>query len=141
TTVHSVMNVHFSDDTVQRYQLAYQPFFLTGTEVPKQGGGTIVAGGYYDIHNAPIMDMSGATPRQYFSDSPDGTSLLALPNPAVPGIKGKAVFAVVQFEYTSSNAAGADVYGQLPSPIAVLTLDQDQSTGKLTLVQYHNVDT
>ncbi|HWV62391.1 MAG TPA: alkaline phosphatase, partial [Oxalicibacterium sp.] len=141
TTVQSVMNVHFSDDTVQRYKLAYQPFFLTGTEVPKQGGGTIVAGGYYDIHNKPIMDTSGATPRQYFSDSPDGTSLLALPNPAVPGIKGKAVFAVVQFEYTSSNAGGEDVYGQLPSPIAVLTLDQDQSTGKLTLVQYHNVDT
>ncbi|GGI55323.1 alkaline phosphatase [Oxalicibacterium solurbis] len=141
TTVGSVMNVHFSDDTVRRYKLAYQPFFLTGTEVPKQGGGIIVAGGYYDIHNKPIMDTSGATPRQYFSDSPDGTSLLALPNPTVPGIKGKAVFAVVQFEYTSSDAAGKDIYGQLPSPIAVLTLDQDQSTGKLTLVQYHNVDT
>src|SRR5690606_15241172 len=116
-------------------------FFLTGTEVPKQGGGTIVAGGYYDIHNKPIMDTSGATPRQYFSDAPDGSSLLALSNPAVPGIKGKAVFAVVQFEYTSSNAGGEDIYGQLPSPIAVLTLDQDQATGKLTLVQYHNVDT
>ena len=141
TTVQSVMNVHFSDDTVQHYKLAYQPFFLTGTEVPKQGGGTIVAGGYYDIHNKPIMDTSGATPRQFFSDAPDGSSLLSLPNPAVPGIKGKAVFAVVQFEYTSSNAGGEDVYGQLPSPIAVLTLDQDQATGKLTLVQYHNVDT
>ena len=33
------------------------------------------------------------------------------------------------------------MYGKLPSPIAVLTLDQDQSTGKLSLVKYHNVDT
>jgi secreted PhoX family phosphatase len=33
------------------------------------------------------------------------------------------------------------MYGQLPSPIAVLTLDQDQDTGKLSLVKYHNVDT
>ncbi len=33
------------------------------------------------------------------------------------------------------------MYGLLPSPIAVLTLDQDKSTGKLSLVKYHNVDT
>jgi hypothetical protein len=33
------------------------------------------------------------------------------------------------------------MYGRLPSPIGVLTLDQDQATGKLTLVKYHNVDT
>ena len=47
---------------------------------------------------------------QFFSDSPDGTSLLALPNPTVPGIKGKAVFAVVQFEYTTRDQSGADTY-------------------------------
>jgi secreted PhoX family phosphatase len=33
------------------------------------------------------------------------------------------------------------MYGKLPSPIAVLTLDQDPANGKLTLVKYHNVDT
>lgn len=141
TTVNSIMNIQLSDGTTQSYKLAYEPFFLTGTEVPKQGGGTIVAGGYYDINNDPIIDSSGGTPRQYFSDAPDGTSLLSLPNPTVPGINGKVVFAVVQFEYTTNNAAGVGIYGELPSPIAILTLDQDQSTGKLTLVQYHNVDT
>jgi secreted PhoX family phosphatase len=33
------------------------------------------------------------------------------------------------------------MYGKLPSPVAVLTLDQSPSTGKLSLVKYHNVDT
>jgi len=33
------------------------------------------------------------------------------------------------------------MYGKLPSPIAVLTLDQDQNNGQLSLVKYHNVDT
>ena len=33
------------------------------------------------------------------------------------------------------------MYGKLPSPIAVLTLDQDKKTGQLELVKYHNVDT
>ncbi len=51
------------------------------------------------------------------------------------------MFAVVQFEYTSQDAAGRSKYGQLPSPIAVLTLDQDKATGRLSLVNYHNVDT
>jgi len=83
-----------------------------------------------------------AKARQYFSDAPDGTSLLSVANPTVAGIKGKAVFAVVQFEYTSLAQDGVtDMYGRLPSPIAVLTLDQDQTTGKLSLVNYHNVDT
>ena len=50
------------------------------------------------------------------------------------------MFAVVQFEYGTLDLSGASTYGELPSPIAVLTLDQDKSTGKLTLVKYHNVD-
>lgn len=33
------------------------------------------------------------------------------------------------------------MYGKLPSPIAILSLDQDLSTGKLSLLKYHNVDT
>jgi len=48
---------------------------------------------------------------------------------------------VVQFEYASRDNAGASVYGKLPSPIAILTLDQDPATGRLSLVKYHNVDT
>lgn len=143
TTVASSLNVTFSDNSTQTYKLAYQPFFLTGDMVPNGNGGTVLAGGYYDINNKPIIDATVAgKERQYFSDSPDGTSLLSLPNPTVTGIKGKAVFAVVQFEYTTWAQDGkTDMYGKLPSPIAVLTLDQDQATGKLSLVKYHNVDT
>jgi hypothetical protein len=47
----------------------------------------------------------------------------------------------VQFEYTTNNAAGSSMYGKLPSPIAVLTLDQDRRTARLGLVSYSNVDT
>jgi len=122
--------------------LAYKPFFMTGDRVPDGHGGTVVAGGYFDILNRPIIDktMPGSE-RQIFSDCPDGTSLLQLAHPKVPGIKGKTVFAVVQFEYASRNLAGDKTYGTLPSPIAVLTLDQDPATGHLSLVKYHNVDT
>src|SRR5258705_12093820 len=88
------------------------------------------------------MDTSVAgKERQFFSDAPDGSALIKFEKPAVRGVKGNPVFAVVQFEYNSIDQSKADTYGQLPSPIAVLTLDQDPATGKLTLVSYSNVDT
>jgi len=143
TTVGSVMSATFSDASKLDFKLAFQPFFITGDMVPNGAGGTTLAGAYYDIYNQPIMDatVAGKT-RQYFSDAPDGTSLLSVPGAKVTGVKGNTVFAVVQFEYATFAQDGiTGMYGKLPSPIAVLTLDQDPATGKLTLVKYHNVDT
>ena len=143
TTVGSTMTVNYSDSSKVDFKLAYQPFFVTGDLVSDGKGGKTLSGGYYDINNHPIMDNTVAgKARQFFSDAPDGTSLLTVPAAKVTGVTGNTVFAVVQFEYTST--AQDDVtgmYGKLPSPIAVLTLDQNPTTGKLSLVKYHNVDT
>ena len=126
----ATLDVTLSNGSVQSFDLGYEPFFLTGTQVPNGNGGTTLAGGYYDINNNPIIDNSvPASPRQFFSDSPDGTSLLTVPNANVPGVTGKPVFAVVQFEYTTWAQDGTtDMYGKLPSPIAILTLDQNPAT-------------
>ncbi|MFM0095414.1 DUF839 domain-containing protein [Paraburkholderia nemoris] len=142
TTVGSTLSVQLSDGSSRTFKLAYQPFFVTGDVVPNIKGGTILAGGYFDINNQPIVDKSVAgKERQFYSDCPDGSSLIRLDKPTVKGLKGNAVFAVVQFEYATRDQSLKSMYGQLPSPIAVLTLDQDPATGKLTLVGYHNVDT
>ena len=142
TTVGSSLKINWADNTNTTLELAYKPFFLTGDKVSDGKGGEIIAGGYFDINNKPIMDASVAgKERQMFSDCPDGTSLLKLDNAKVEGVKGNTVFAVVQFEYTTRNLNGDDMYGKLPSPIAVLTLDQDPANGHLSLVKYHNVDT
>jgi secreted PhoX family phosphatase len=126
----------------ETYALGYETFFLTGAAVPRTGGGTIVAGGYYDIHNAPIIDRTTSEHRQFFSDCPDGMSLIELRGTHSRLQGRKRIFAVVQFEYTTRAADGTtSMYGKLPSPIAVLSLDQDVTTGKLTLAGYHNVDT
>jgi secreted PhoX family phosphatase len=143
TSVASTMTANFSDSSKLDFKLAYQPFFITGDLVADGNGGKILAGGYYDIYNQPIIDATvPGKERQFFSDSPDGTSLLTVANTKVAGVKGNTVFAVVQFEYTTWAQDGVSgMYGRLPSPIAVLTLDQDVATGKLSLVKYHNVDT
>jgi len=124
------------------YSLGYDTFFLTGQMVPATGGGTILAGGYVNASGNPILDSSVAgAERQFFSDCPDGTSLIQVPGATSSTPNKNRVFAVVQFEYATRNQGLASMYGMLPSPIAVLTLDQDKTTGKLSLVSYHNVDT
>jgi secreted PhoX family phosphatase len=101
-----------------------------------------LAGGYYLPDGVtPINDTSTATAEPFYSDCVDGTSLLKLDSPTVSGITGNTVFAVTQFEYKTSNNAGASMYGALPSPIAVATLDQDKTTGALTVKKYYNIPT
>ena len=141
TTVESSVAVTFNDGSKQTFKLAHKPFFLTGDQVPDGKGGTMLAGGYYDMSGKPIMDPAASPNTPLYSDAPDGHSLLTVPNASVPGVTGNPVFAVVQFEYMTRDAKDASLYGMLPSPIAVLTLDQNKQTGELKLVKYHNVDT
>ena len=139
-TVGSSLTLTRQDGRQHSQALAYWPLFMTGDAVPDGSGGTLVAGGCFDVKSRPIIDKSVAgQERQFFSDCPDGTSLLQLEQPKVAGIKGRALFAVVQFEYVSRDQANAAT--ALPSPLAVLTLDQDPTTGLLRLVKYHNVAT
>lgn len=141
TSVKSGLEVTLADGSRRSWRLAYRTFFVTGDRVPDGRGGEVVAGGCYDIDNRPIVDRSvPGHERQFFSDCPDGMTLLALERPAVPGVQGNTVFAVVQFEYVSRDASGRGLAAPLPSPLAVLTLDQDPATGHLRLVQYRNVD-
>ena len=141
-TVGSKMGIE-GGDASQAVELSYEAFFKTGDKVPGPNGEMIVAGGYYDIQGRPIMDTSKpGEERQMFSDCPDGMSLLQPMDgvdKAALGVKGNPVFAVVQFEYTSRNLAKEDLYGRLPSPLAVLTFDQNPDTGALKLVRYSPV--
>lgn len=153
TTVESAMDLVFADGSRRRVQLGYEAFFMTGDRVPDGKGGMVLAGGYLDIHGAPIMDTSvPGRARPFFSDCPDGMSLLTLAGPLgeADGATGPptvtkpataTVYAVVQFEYLSRDRAGQDMWARLPSPIAVLTLSQNLQTGQLTLVRYSNVNT
>ena len=142
TSVRSALEVTSADGTRSVFKLAYDTLLVTGDRVPDGRGGELVAGGCHDIHGRPLVDRSvPGRERQFFSDCPDGMTLLALAQPQVPGVRGNTLFAVVQFEYVSRDAGGRRLSAPLPSPIAVLTLDQDPANGRLRLVRYHDVDT
>jgi secreted PhoX family phosphatase len=148
TTTTASVKISYSDNTSKTQALTYNTLYKTGTSLAN-GAATVVAGGYFDKTGAPIIDSSATPSAQYFSDSPDGQSLLKLDNPSVTGIKGNPLFLVTQFEYLTANNAAAgvrptpvasDMYGKLPSQIAVATLDQDKTTGALSVVRYFPVD-
>lgn len=152
TTVASSLSISWDDGSKTDYTLAYKPFFTTGDLVADGKGGKILAGGYFDINNQPIIDKSKlGQERQFFSDCPDGSSLISFKQATgkdftdadkkALGVTGNPVFHVVQFEYATRDQSLASMNGLLPSPIAILTLDQDPKTGHLSLVKYHNVDT
>jgi len=134
------VKLSYSDATSKTQALAYNTLFKTGDTL-KNGSANVIAGAYYDINGNPIIDTSGSTPEQFYSDCPDGNSLIALANPTVSGVTGNTLFLVTQYEYKNLHNAGISIYGQLPSPITVTTLDQDKSTGAIKVVKHFNVDT
>lgn len=123
--------------------LSYKTIYRTGDVLKDPDGNDIVAGGFFKPDGVtPILDLSvPAKAEQFYSDCADGTSLLKLSSPSVAGVTGNTVFAVTQFEYKTSDNAGNSMYGKLPAPIAVVTLDQNKTTGELKPVQYYNVPT
>jgi secreted PhoX family phosphatase len=149
TLTSASVKMTYSDGSTKTRVLAYNTLYKTGDSL-KNGTASVIAGAYYDINGNPIMDTSGATPQQFFSDCPDGNSLISLANPTVAGVSGHTLFLVTQYEYVTGNNAsagtrptptGTDMYGKLPSPITVTTLDQDKTSGALKAVKHFNVDT
>lgn len=143
------VNITYSDHSTKTQALAYNTLYKTGDSL-KNGTASVIAGAYYDINGNPIMDTSGATPQPFYSDCPDGNALISLASPTVAGVTGHTLFLVTQYEYVTGNnasagtrptPAGTDMYGKLPSPITVTTLDQDKTSGALKVVKHFNVDT
>lgn len=159
TFTNATIDITYADGSTKLAQpLAYNALYKTGDTLTRPDGTAVVAGGYYKPDGVtPILDPSTPANLQYFSDCPDGQSLLKLANPTVTGISGNTVFLVTQFEYLTANNAQGEarpgggvyntggtsngMYGQLPSQIAVATLDQDKATGALTVKHYSPVPT
>jgi secreted PhoX family phosphatase len=140
----ATIDITYADGSVAAAQpLSFKTIYNTGTALTAPDGSSVLAGGYYLPDGVtPIIDNSvPATAEPFYSDCVDGNSLLKLDSPTVAGITGNTVFAVTQFEYKTSNNAGASMYGALPSPIGVATLDQDKTTGALTVKKYYNIPT
>ena len=109
TFTNAAITLAYSNNSTAIKTLAYKTIYKTGTTMNRPDGGQAITGGYYDVNGNAILDLSGSTPAQYFSDCPDGTSLLKLSNPTVSGVSGNVLFHVAQFEYKTANAKQGEV--------------------------------
>jgi len=139
----ATIDITYSDRTVKTAQaLSFVELFRTGdtlTQPPAAGNGKIIAAGYTRPDGVtPILDTDG---KQMFSDCVDGQSLIKLANPSVPGVDGNTLFLVTQYEYKSINVAGAAIYGTLPCPMTITTLEQNTQTGALSVKYQYQVPT
>ena len=139
----ATVDITYTDGSKKLAQaLGYKALYKTGDSLTTPSGDAVIAGGYYYPDGVtPIIDRSTSTASQFYSDCPDGTSLIKLASPTVSGITGNTLFLVTQFEYKSYNNAGTSMYGLLPSPIGIATLQQNTSTGELSTKYYYNVPT
>lgn len=121
------VKLSYADGTTQTRPLAYNLLYKTGDSAPNG----VIGGSYFNANGKPVQDADG---KQLFADAPDGQSLLNPGLTAKPGgVTGFPLFLVTQFEYRSGS------YGELASGMGLSLIDQ-QADGRLTLVNYKNVD-
>ena len=118
TSVESSLAVTYADGKRQTFKLAYRPLFFTGDRLPDGAGGTMLAGGYYDIHGKPILDHSAAPPAQFYSDCPDGYSLLQPLAASVPGVLPRFVTAKCPASLPLTAGSSAMLTPDCPSVMA-----------------------
>ena len=132
------VKITYSDGSTTTRALGYQQLFATTDSV---NGKTV--GGLYDVDGNLLMDSSvpGNT-IQYVSDTPDANSLMKIDgaDAAALGVSGNPLFMVTHFEYVSANNNGDSEYGKLPMTMSLSTLDQDKTSGALSVVDYANID-
>lgn len=130
--------ITYSDNTTKTVDLSYKMLYGTTDYV-----GGVSAGGLYDAAGAPLMDNSvPAVPTQFVSDDPDGQSLMQIAgaDATTLGVSGNPLFMVTHFEYVTADNSGTSAYGLLPMTMGLSTIDQNTSTGELSVVNYQNID-
>lgn len=124
----------YSNGSSETHDLAYHRIFVTTDVV----GGNVV-GGLFDSNDRPLTDNLG----QMASDGPDGTSLLQIPDLAVPGATGNPLAMVVGFEYRETPPADGvstgGFWSKLPAAAGLALLDQNKQSGLLAAKTYQNV--
>jgi secreted PhoX family phosphatase len=138
--------VTLSDGRQKTFPLSYQILHRSGDFVGGWYSGLVV-----DKDGKPVMqsapDSKGNVGRgPFLSRGTDGTSMLAIPNATVDGVKGHTVFLINHLEY-DTEAENVDpkkppvgIYGALPMAMNLTVLDQDPTTGAMTPIKMSNVD-
>jgi secreted PhoX family phosphatase len=128
--------VTFTDGTSKTYPLSYNTLFHSTDSF-----GGVIPGGVVDKSKNSIMDTSvPATPTPFISDAPDANSLLKVDGATATGLGGNPLFLVTQYEYQTLDNSGVSRYGLLPMTMSLATVDQNKTTGALSVAKMDKID-
>ncbi|HEY2421059.1 MAG TPA: alkaline phosphatase PhoX [Neobacillus sp.] len=132
TYTNASMDVKYSNGTTKNLPLTYKQLYLSDEKIVTNKGIKIPAGTPIDVNGDPIVDKSVPGEESYFiSDAPDSNSLLNV---------GGNLYLVSHFEYDSLDNAGISAYGKVPASMTLTALNQDKTTGALTIKDAKKID-
>ena len=138
--------VTLADGSMKTYPLTFRVLHRSGDYLGGWYAGLIV-----DKNGEPILRSAPGSKGEiargpFYSAGADGMSLLAIPNAAIDGVKGRALFLINHLEY-ETEADNIDprkppvaLYAALPMAMNLTVLDQDPATGALTPIKMSNID-
>jgi hypothetical protein len=138
--------VTLADGSMKTYPLTFRVLHRSGDYLGGWYAGLIVDKNGEPILRSPPGGKGEIARGPFYSAGADGMSLLAIPNAAVDGVKGRALFLINHLEY-ETEADNIDprkppvaLYAALPMAMNLTVLDQDPATGALTPVKMSNID-
>lgn len=130
------VKVTYSDGTTKTTPLSYKTLFKSTDTF-----NGIQAGSPIDVNGKVIMDNSvSGQPVPYVSDSPDSNGLMKISGQLATGKGGNPLSLVTQFEYITKDNADKSAYGIVPASESLSTIDQNKTTGELTVTDLKKID-
>ena len=124
----------YSDGTKKTSALSFKPLYSSLDVITGVTGGQV-----YDVNGAVLLDDNG---NPFIANTPDANSLLKVEGAPATGKGGNPLYLVTHFEYvsTDSSVPPKDMYGKAPMAMKLSTIDQNQSSGELSVTALKNIN-
>ena len=124
----------YSDGGKQTSALSFKPLYTSLDVITGVTGGQV-----YDVNGNVLLDVNG---NPFIANTPDANSLLKVEGAPATGKGGNPLYLVTHFEYvsTDSSVPPKDMYGKAPMVMKLSTIDQNQSSGALSVTALKNIN-
>lgn len=124
----------YSDGSKKTSALSFKPLYSSLDVISGVTGGQV-----YDINGNVLLDDNG---NPFIANTPDANSLLKVEGAPATGKGGNPLYLVTHFEYvsTDSSVPPKDMYGKAPMVMKLSTIDQNQSSGELSVTALKNIN-
>ncbi len=129
----AALKVSYATGTSLTYPLSYNALYYNTDTLTGITGGHV-----YDVQGNVLKDSNG---NPYIAETPDANSLLQVSGAPATGKGGNPLYLVTHFEYVwrDSSVPPKDIYGKAPMAMKLATIDQNKSSGALSVAALKNI--